>query len=437
MKKWIACFFFCVFLSPAHALLNLQLTQGVESRLPIAVVPFQYEGTFPLQQQLSAIISSDLENSGQFVVRQGVEQPHAINQINLSYWRGIDVQDIVVGSINRVGSDEYRVTVSLVNAYKQSAANQVAPDAVLLSKIFTVKAAQMRSLGHLISDTIYQTLTGIPGVFSTRLAYVLVSPGVDIQHPQYHLMVSDYDGQQAQSLVNSNQPLMSPAWSPNGQQLAFVTFQNRRPALYTADVRTGQLTKLLPESAINGAPAWSHDGKRLAFVNAKTGVAEIYVMDLATRQVTTITSGISINTEPSFSPDDRSIVFTSNRGGTPQIYQYNVATKKIERLTYDGDYNAHSSISPDNKYLVYSHKDKGGDFDITVKNLANDVSTELTGAGEDESPSWSPNSRLIVYARHAQGQQTLAMVSRDAKIRVSLPASDGKVYEPAWGPSVH
>lgn len=437
MKKWIACFFLCAFLSPAHALLNLQLTQGVESRLPISVVAFQYEGTFPEPQQLSTIIARDLQNSGQFLIRPGVEQPHAINQVNLSYWRDLDVQDIVVGSINRVGSDEYRVTFSLINTYKQSTANQVAPDAVLLSKVFTIKAAQMRSLGHVISDQVYQALIGVPGVFSTRLAYVLVSPGSDLQHPRYHLMVSDYDGQQAQGLVNSNQPLMSPAWSPNGQQLAFVSFQNRRPALFLADVRTGQLTKLLPESAINGAPAWSHDGKRLAFVNAKTGVAEIYVIDLATRQISTITSGFSINTEPSFAPDDRSIVFTSNRGGTPQIYQYYFATQKVERLTYDGDYNAHPSISPDNKYLAYSHKDKGGDFDIAVKNLANDVSTELTGAGEDESPSWAPNSRLIVYARHAQGQHTLAMVSRDGKIRVTLPASDGAVYEPAWGPGVH
>jgi TolB protein len=434
MKKFLVWIFFGACLNNAHALLNLELTQGIESRLPVAVVPFESETTFPESQQLSKVITKDLENSGQFIVRPGAQQPHSVSQVDLNYWRGLDVQDVVVGSVSRVSGSEYRVTVSLVSAYKQSAATKVSPDAVLFSKVFTVNDTQLRSLAHLISDKVYEILTGVPGVFSTRLAYILVSSGPDLQHPRYHLMVSDYDGQNAQNLVDSNQPLMSPAWSPTGGQVAFVTFQNRRPALYLADVRTGQLTKLLPESAINGAPAWSHDGHRLAFVNAKTGVAEIYVMDLASRQITPITSGVSINTEPSFAPDDRSIVFTSNRGGTPQIYQYSFATKKIERLTYDGEYNAHPSISPDNKYLVYSHKDKTGDFDITVKNLSNDVSSELTGAGEDESPSWSPNSRLIVYARHYQGQHTLGIVSRDGKIRVLLPASEGKVYEPAWSP---
>lgn len=432
--KTIAMILLVFSLAPAYALINLELTHGVRSALPIAVVPFKGVEILPEDLQVSTVVVHDLTNSGEFSVLTGTglpQTPNSVGEIQVSRWHGLAAQYVVVGNIASAGSDQYRVEMSLVNLYRGQTGDKVTPSSVLLSKTYTVQKNQLRRLGHQISDEVYFALLGVQGVFSSKIAYVLVQPGKVATQPEYHLMVADYDGHNAQSAANSNQPMMSPAWSPDGQKIAFVSFQKTLPAVFIADIRTGALQQVTALAGINGAPAWSPDGRKLAFVSSQTGSAKLYTIDLATRAVERLTDGYSIDTEPCYMPDGRSLVFTSNRGGNPQIYQYSFAKKSIERLTYVGDYNASASISPDGKQMAVLHRDKSG-FNVAVQQLDTDVFKVLTHDNEDESPKFSANGKLILYATHIGSKQVLAIVSSDGQINLKLPASEGNVLEPSW-----
>ena len=428
---------FCLVLSfmPAQALLNLELTHGVRSALPIAIAPFKNVETLPEELQVSAVVEHDLTNSGEFLVLTGAklpQNPTNIGEIQVSRWRGLAAQYVLVGKISSEGSDQYRVEMSLVNLYKGQSADKVLPSSVLLTKTYTVERSQLRRLGHKISDEVYQALLGGPGVFSSKIAYILAQPGKTPTQPDYHLMVADYDGHNARSAANSNQPMMSPAWSPDGQQIAFVSFQKKLPAIFVANIQTGALQQVTALAGINGAPTWSPNGKQLAFVSSQTGSAKLYVIDLTSSAVTRLTEGYSIDTEPCYMPDGRSLAFTSNRGGNPQIYEYSFATKSVERLTYVGDYNASASISPDGKQMAVLHRDNKSGFNVAVQNLDTDHFQVLTRDNEDESPKFSPNGKLILYATHTGNKHLLAIVSVDGQINLKLPASEGNVLEPAW-----
>lgn len=426
------CAIICLVFSlmPAYALLNLELTHGVRSALPIAVVAFKNVESLPEELRVSDVVVHDLTNSGEFAVLTGSglpQTPTSVSDIQVSRWHGLAAQYVVVGNITSVGSDQYRVDMNLVNLYRGQAGDKVSPAAVVLTKTYTVQKNQLRRLGHQISDEVYQALLGVPGIFSSKIAYILVQPGKVRTQPDYRLMVADYDGHSAQSAANSNQPMMSPAWSPDGQQIAFVSFQKTLPAIFIANIRTGALQQVTALAGINGAPAWSPDGRKLAFVSSQTGSAKLYTIDLATRDVERLTDGYSIDTEPYYMPDGRSLVFTSNRGGNPQIYQYSFAKKAVERLTYVGDYNASANISPDGKQMAVLHRDKNG-FNIATQNLETDHFQVLTHDNHDESPKFSSNGKLILYAT----ERTLAIVSSDGQINISLPASEGNVREPTW-----
>jgi len=415
-------------------MLSLELTQGTRSRLPIAIVSLEGEQLLLTEQQTSRIIIDDFGHSGEFSVFSGAqlpEKPHNLGDIHVSRWHGFSPQYVVFGKVQAIGVDQYTIEVTVVNLYRGQEGDKVLPSAVMFKKSYTVNQQQLRRVAHHISDDIYSSLLGVSGVFSSKIAYILVQPGKIPAQPNYHLVVADYDGYNPRFAANSNQPMMSPAWSPDGHQIAFVSFQKTLPAIFIVDIRTGILQQVTELAGINGAPAWSPDGKSLAFVSSQTGAAKLYVIDLASRQVSRLTDGVSIDTEPHYMPDGRSLVFTSNRGGGPQIYQYTFATKRVERLTYVGDYNASANISPDGKWMTLLHRDKNG-FNVAVQNLMTDQFKLLTHDNEDESPKFSPNSQLILYATHTGHKHLLAIVSVDGQIHLLLPANDGNIQEPSW-----
>ncbi len=405
----------------AFALLNLELTRGVSGAVPIAIANFTTEGS--PQENISLIISNDLKNSGRFKVTNPTsaasEQPETFRK------SGID--NIVVGKVQEIGADRYQVNIQILDTFKK---NNSEP---LMSQKFVVSGNQLRSLAHHISDLIYQKILGVRGVFSTRLAYVVVlrSPG---SPTRYTLEVADQDGYNPHTLLTSNDPIMSPAWSPNGKQLAYVSFENRHAAIYIQDLETGSRRLLSEFPGINGAPAWSPDGQKLALVLSKSGAPNIYSMDLASHQLTQLTHDFYINTEPSWSPDGRSIVFTSNRGSNPQIYQMNLNTRSVSRISYDGNYNARASFTADGNHVVMLNRESNL-FNIGVLDLDNGIFRVLTHSGADsESPSIAPNGSMVLYGTSYHGRAILAMVATDGSVQVRLPARNGDVQDPAWSP---
>ena len=436
IKKVVSTLFLLIFSWQAHALLTLELTHGMKAAVPIAVVPFDGESDLDADYNISQIISLDLNNTGQFTIYDNKKLPSTPNDvgaIKLSNWRGLGVEDVVVGNVKQLASGQYQVVVSLVDVFQSTNSDKVPAKSVLFSKMYTVNKTQLRALAHHISNIIYQDLTGDPGIFSTKLVYVLVTQ--KNRTPQYQLMVSDYDGYNPQALISSTQPLMSPSWSPDAKQIAFVSFQKTLPAIYTVEVATGKLTQVTKLAGINGAPAWSPDGDKMALVLSKTGQAKVYIRDLKTGKTTQLTKGFAIDTEPSFSPDGKDLLFTSNRGGGPQIYQYDFATKQVERLTYEGKYNATASYSPDGKNIVMLHGEKN-QFNIATESLDTNTFRLLARDGLAESPSYSPNGKMIIYATQDKGRNVLALVSSDGEVQLRLPESNGNVQEPDWSPYI-
>lgn len=428
--KWWCCVMACSLFPVAHAALTLQLTQGVRAALPIAIVPLAGENMAMVagDTTLSKVISQDLTNSGQFhVITPGLldPRPSTAQQLQVKRWQKKGANDIVLGRVMLLGRGRYRVTVQLFNLYD-------AKRVPLLDVAYTVGAGGLRGLAHHISDEVYQKLTGSRGIFSTKVAYIL------LQHHEgapdtFSLEVADADGFRPQTLLRSTQPIMSPTWMPNAQSLAYVSFEGHESAIYLQNIYTGarQLVSRFP--GINGAPAFSPDGKKLALVLSTTGDPKIYVLDLPTRRLRQITFGYAIDTEPAWAPDQQSLIFTSNRGGSPQIYRYTFANQRIERLTFDGNYNAHAQFLPDGQHIVMMHREKGA-FGIATQDLDSGFVQDLTSNGRDESPTVAPNGKMVIYDRPFHGPTELAAVSINGQIQLRLPAREGNVQEPAWSP---
>jgi len=428
----------------AFALLNLELTQGVSGAVPIAVVPFAEVGIPP--QHVAEIVNNDLQHSGRFRAynqRALAMHPSQLDQVSFSYFQKLGTDNIVIGHVQALGGDRYQVSFQLLDAFKarattdrQHQGQNLAQNkqAVVLSQQFVVSATQLRQVAHHISDLIYEKILGVRGVFSTRLAYVVVkcSPAGPAR---YTLEVADEDGYNPRLLLSSNDPIMSPSWAPNSKQIAYVSFENRRAAIYIQDVASGKRRLVSQLPGINGAPAWSPDGRKLALVLSKGEAPNIYVLDIGSRQLKAITHDYYINTEPAWSPDGRMLIFTSTRSGGPQIYQYNFQTQAVSRLTYDGNYNARGGITADGQRLVTIHKD-GDAFSIALFDLNTGAMRMLTPAGthDSSSPSVAPNGSMVLYDTVYQGRNMLAMVSTDGRVQLRLPARDGEAQDPAWSP---
>ncbi|KTD75032.1 Tol-Pal system beta propeller repeat protein TolB [Legionella waltersii] len=409
---------FMMLLSVHVYALDLELTQGINSALPIAINSF---GSDPTAAEISQIIENDLNLSGQFKIISG---PQSVNaQSSIGVLRQLGADSVVTGNVTRAGSG-YQVSFSLADAVNKGN--------ILLTKSFNIGSGQVRPLAHHISDEIYQKLTGERGIFSTRIAYISVQRGG--QRNRYSLEVADADGHNPQSLLVSSEPIMSPSWSPDGKSISYVSFERKRAQIFTVSVETGQRKLITSFPGINGAPAWSPDGRKLSVVLSKSGTPKIYEVDLGSGSMKQITFGDSIDTEPRYSPDGQSLLFTSGRGGSPQIYKLSLSSGQVSRLTFDGNYNARASYTPDMKSIVMLHRGDDKRFNIGIQGASGGPIATLTFSGMDESPTVSPNSRLVLYATHQQDKGVLGIVSVDGRIRLRLPAREGDVQEPAWSP---
>ncbi len=403
----------CLWLTPimSHAELTLELTQGMNQAIPIAIEPFSGTAvSAPGGQTVDGIVQKDLNNSGQF---QTVAPKEA-------YY-------LLKGSVTLGPDNNYSVAVEL-NSTVASGAGSPA----LFKKIFKVKRSELRQLAHTISDLVYQQLTGVRGVFNTKIAYILRQWPVGAP-PTYALEVADVDGYNPQTLLVSSEPLMSPSWSPDGHNIAYVSFENHRAAIYLQNVFNGQRHLVTSFDGINGAPAFAPNGSQMAVVLTRTGNPKIYTLDLKTLKLKQITSGYSIDTEPRWSMDGSYIIFTSDRNGSPQIYRYDFSDGKTRRLTYQGNYNARATLLPNGQSLVLMHRETNS-FGIAKMDLTSGTMHVLTDSGVDESPSLAPNGKMVLYATKYQGRGVLAMVSIDGRIKLRLPARAGNVQEPAWSP---
>lgn len=416
----------------ASAMLSMELTRGIAGAIPIAITPFA-GGEYG--ENITAVISNDLQNSGRFKVfgRNSLTMsPSNVDQVQFDYFRRLGADDLVVGNVRSTGNGRYDVSFQLLDVLNSKGA---APDSsVLVEKTYrNVSAQELRALAHHISDEIYLQLTGVRGVFSTKLAYVVVQRGSN-GNARYMLEVSDQDGYNPQPLLSSTDPIMSPSWSPDGRKLAYVSFENRRAAIYIQDLRTGSRHLLSKFNGINGAPAWSPNGRKMALVLSKDGSPNIYVMDLASQNLTQYTRDSYINTEPAWSPDGKNLMFTSNRGGNPQIYQINMRNGQTSRISYDGDYNARASFTKDGNHVAFIHRESGA-YHIAVQDLDTGTLRNLTTTGRDnDSPSMAPNGSMVLFDTIYNGRSVLGMVSTDGRVQLHLPARNGEAQDPAWSP---
>jgi TolB protein len=409
----------------AHADLTIEITKGVEGALPIAVVPFG--SRVPAPEDMAAIIGGDLQRSGRFQLlspQRHPGRPTEISQVNFPAWRASRTDHIVVGSVKPGPGGGYVVTFQLLD---------VLSGQQVLSSTFNAESGQLRQLAHQISDLIYLKLTGEQGPFSTRIAYV--NAVRQAGGGSFTLVVADSDGYNPKMVVRSQRPIMSPTWSPTGERLAYVSFEGGKPQVVVQNLRTGRRRVVSAHPGINGAPAWSPDGGRLALTLSKDGNPEIYVYNLAGGSLTRLTNNSAIDTEPAWSPNGDRIVFTSDRGGNPQLYLINAAGGEAGRLTFEGQYNSRADFSPDGSYLTMVHG-QGGKYRIAILELQSRRLRVLTQGDLDESPSFAPNGRMIIYAATQQGAGVLAAVSVDGRVRQQLFSRNADVREPKWSPYI-
>ena len=428
LSRWLAVFaLLCLSLATANAQaqgLEIDIVGGNAAALPIAVVPFAGSAG---ETDVAAVVRADLERSGQFRAlpeKDMVERPTRGSEVRYPTWRLLKQDFVVVGRAVDAGGGSYRVEYELFDVAKQQR---------LLGFALTARAGAMRDVAHQIADAIYEKILGVRGAFWTRIAYVTAT-GVG-KGSRYALMVADADGWNPQTVVRSNEPLLSPSWSPDGRRLAYVSFEGGNSAIFVQDIATGAREKLAGFRGINGAPAFSPDGRKLALTLSRSGSPEIYVMDLASRALTQITHQLGIDTEPTWSADGNTIYFTSDRGGRPQIYQVSVAGGGATRVTFQGSYNASASVSYDGKKIAVA-QGNGNAYRIALldRSLGSPRWDTLSPGSLDESPSFAPNAGMLLYAAREGGRGVLYAVSTDGRVRQRLVLANGDVREPAWGP---
>ena len=410
--------------------LEIDIVGGNAAALPIAVVPMPYQGSGAAPAtDMAAVISADLARSGQFRTlpdRDMVERPTAGSQVNYPTWRLLKQDFLVVGRVLDAGDGNYRLEYELFDVAKQQR---------LLGFALSARGDAMRDVAHQVSDAIYEKILGVRGAFWTRIAYVTASGLGKSSH--YALVVADSDGFNPRTVFRDTQPILSPAWSPDGHHLAFVSFHSGNSAIYVIDATrdTSLPAPVASFRGINGAPAFSPDGRRLALTLSKSGNPEIYVMDLGSRALRQVTDQFGIDTEAVWSPDGGSLYFTSDRGGKPQIYQVSANGGSATRLTFQGSYNASPTVSYDGKKIAVA-QGNGNNFRIAMldRSLGSPRWSTLSPGSLDESPSFAPNASMILYAAREGSRGVLYAVSADGRVRQRLVLADGDVREPAWGP---
>ena len=415
----------------ARAALTIEITQGLESATPIAVARFEWSGPAPNPpESISAIVAADLARSGRFAPFRDLPQhPARKEDVRWPDWRRLQIGSLVIGSIRETssgGAREYRIDFRLFDTFTQGQ---------LAGQRYQVPADRVRLAAHRISDEVYYALTGEAGAFATRIAYVTEAAGEE-GAVVYALHVADSDGVDPVELLSSTDPIMSPAWSPDGRQLAYVSFEGGRSRIFVQETGTGERREVAAFRGINGAPAFSPDGSRLALTLSREGSPDIHVLDLESNELLRLTTNPAIDTEPAWSPDGRDIVFTSDRSGRrPQIYRISSAGRggEPERLTFSGRYNARAAFSPDGSRLAFVHE-TGGDYRIAIMGIDEREVRVLTGGRLDESPSFAPNGRMILYATTERGRASLAAVSIDGSFRQRLSIGEAGVRDPAWSP---
>ena len=403
--------------APALAQFRVEVSGVGMTQLPIAIAPFRDEAQSP--QKIASIVQADLERSGQFrSVDTAGARLDEVSHPDLALWRQKTADSLVSGSITRLGDGRFDVRFRLWDVVRGQD---------LGGQSYVVVQGDLRLVAHRIADFVYEKLTGDRGVFSTRIAYVTKAG------PRYSLWVADADGENAQSALSSPESIISPAWSPSGGQIAYVSFESRKPVVYVHDVATGRRRLVANFRGSNSAPAWSPDGRTLAVTLSRDGNSQLYTIDANGGEPRRLMQSAGIDTEPAFSPDGRSIYFVSDRGGAPQIYKVAASGGNAERVTFSGSYNISPSLSPDGRFLAYISR-IGGAFKLHVMELATGTVTAITDTTADERPSFAPNSRLIVYATQHQGRESLMTTTLDGKIKARLAGQGGDIREPDWGP---
>jgi len=406
-----------LFVPLAQAQLSIEITGAGTQRLPVAIADFGGERGFA--QALTSVVRSDLERSGLFQLVDTTGKVLDENTApNYAEWKSRGADALAVGSLAALPDGNYETRYRLHDTQKQVA---------IAGQALAHSSGQIRTTAHRIADSIYEKLTGERGIFSTRIAYVVKSAG------RYELQIADADGNAPQAALASREPIISPAWSPDGGKLAYVSFEAKKPVVYVHDLATGRRHIAANFKGSNSAPAWSPDGKKLAVVLTKDGSSQLYLLNVDGSGVMRIASSSGIDTEPQFSPDGEFIYFTSDRGGSPQIYRQPVAGGAAQRITFEGNYSVTPRLSPDGKRMTFVTRDSGR-FHVTVMDLASRQTQVLTDTAKDESPSFAPNGRMILFATEVGGRGVLAAVSTDGRVKQRLTVQAADVREPAWGP---
>ncbi len=411
-----------------HAKLTIEITQGIDNPTPIAISPFSWSGKGRLPENITQIVGNDLSRTGMFVLLPQADMlshPDVPEEVYYRDWRALKQDYLLIGRIEPVAGnlERLRVHFRLYDIYRQK---------ILLSENLVGSTKELRVLSHRISDKVFEKLTNIRGAFSTKILYV--SSALKNGSERFRLWVADADGARATAIVDSQEPIVSPSWSPGGKRIAYVSFEDRRPAIYIQELSTGKREKMTNFKGLNGSPSFSPDGKKLAMVLSKDGSPSIYVMDVATKKLKMVGSHrFAIDTEPQWLPKGNTLMFTSNRGGSPQLYSVNVETNQVKRLTYQGRYNARGRPIPDGSGLVMIHLEDN-DFYIARQDFSTGRLSVLSDTKLDESPSIAANGSMVMYATKRDNQGVLAAVSIDGRIRFVLPSQGEDVREPAWSP---
>ena len=419
MKRLLAAFLVAFAALAAHAQLTIDITTSGGRQIPVAILPFAGEAAQP--QPVSPVVGADLARTGLFrlVNAVGVSPvPTEPSEVNFVDWQARAAEALVIGKVEPQRDGRVEVRFRLFDVQKQSQ---------LASFSYVVAPAQLRATAHRIADVIYEALTGEKGVFSTKVTYV-VKRGT-----RYELQVADADGANAQTVLAANEPIISPAWSPEGGRIAYVSFDQKKPIVVVQNLAQGTTRVVANFWGNNSAPAWSPDGKRLAVTLTRDGISQIYVVPADGGEPRRMTTTPAIDTEAGFSPDGKWIAFTSDRGGSPQIYRMPAEGGAAQRLTFEGTYNVRPRFSPDGKSIAFVQREAGR-FRIAVLEVDTGQVTVLTDGTLDDSPSYAPNGKMILYEAQVGGRGQLAAVSSDGRVRQRLVSSAGDVRDPAWGP---